>query len=109
MSGTVDVDPAVIDEIVRLCDVMLAELEKCAETAGKLSSTEGFGDFDSARQLAAGFARKAQGTPESAVERVDQFIEALTRLREAFASGGAAFREAEWEWARRLAAAAETA
>ncbi|WP_301850408.1 hypothetical protein [Rhodococcus pyridinivorans] len=49
-------------------------------------------------------ARKAMGTPESAHERVKQFIQALRKLRDAFATGGEAFLDTESDWARQLAA-----
>lgn len=81
---------------------MLTELEAARRTAESLTRTDGFGDFDSAQQLAAGYRRKAAGTPESAKERVEQFIDALTRLRDAFAGGGEAFLETEFDWARQL-------
>jgi len=94
----------VIDEIVAICNTMLAELEKAKEAVHDLSQTHGFGDFVSAQQLATGYARKAAGTPASARERIDQFIETLTSLRDAFASGGEAFLDAEFDWARQVQA-----
>ncbi|MEE2058494.1 hypothetical protein [Rhodococcus artemisiae] len=103
MSEFVRLEPHVIDEILAICDTVLAELDKAAEIAGFLGRAEGFGEFESAKQLAAGFARKGAGTPESAKERVEQFIVAFTHLRDAFASGGEAFLDAEFDWARRLA------
>lgn len=102
MNDFVRLEPEVIEEILRICDVMLRELEESANTATRLGRAEGFGDLESAKQLAAGFARKGAGTPESAVERVDQFIAALSKLRDAFASGGEAFLDTEFEWARQL-------
>ncbi|MEU5841713.1 hypothetical protein [Rhodococcus sp. NPDC047139] len=102
MPDFVRLEPDVVDEIVRICNVMLAELRSTRRTADGLSATHGFGDFDSAQQLAAGYRRKAAGTPESAKERVEQFIEALTQLRDAFATGGQAFLDTEFDWARQL-------
>ena len=104
MSEFVRLEPHVIDEIVGICNTVLAELEEARRISSRLDAAEGFGDFESAKQLAAGYARKGAGTPESARERVDQFIEALTQLRDAFASGGEAFLEAEFDWARKLQA-----
>ncbi|MFD6895141.1 hypothetical protein ACFWB0_11420 [Rhodococcus sp. NPDC060086] len=103
MSEFVRLEPHVIEEILAICDTVLAELDKAAEVTKNLGRAEGFGEFESARQLAAGFARKGAGTPESARERVDQFIVAFTNLRDAFASGGEAFLDAEFDWARQLA------
>lgn len=101
----VRLEPGVIDEIVAICNTMLDELTITRDIADGLSETHGFGDCESARQLAAGYARKASGTPESARERIDQFIATLTDLRDAFASGGEAFLDAEFDWARQLRSA----
>lgn len=103
MSEFVRLEPHVIDEILAICDTVLAELDRAAEVAKYLGKAEGFGEFESAKQLATGFGRKGAGTPESAKERVDQFIVAFTQLRDAFASGGEAFLEAEFDWVRQLA------
>ncbi|AHD23374.1 hypothetical protein MX572_07280 [Rhodococcus pyridinivorans] len=97
-------EPHVVSEILRVCKVMLVELDASKAMADNLTDTRGFGDFDSAQQLAAGYRRKAAGTPESARERVQQFIDALTHLRDAFATGGEAFLDTEADWARQLAA-----
>ncbi|MGI9209516.1 MAG: hypothetical protein ACR2I3_16295 [Rhodococcus sp. (in: high G+C Gram-positive bacteria)] len=102
MAEFVRLDPDVVDESVAICNTMLKELIATRETANRLLETRGFGDLESARQLADGYARKAAGTPESARERIDQFIATLTDLRDAFASGGEAFLEAEFDWARQL-------
>jgi len=106
MSDFTRLEPHVIDEIVRLCDVMLDDLRPTRRNVDALTATEGFGDFESAKQLAAGYRRKAAGTPESAKERVEQFIEALTELRDAFAAGGEVFLDTNSEWARRIGAIA---
>ncbi|MEE2031337.1 hypothetical protein [Rhodococcus chondri] len=100
-------EPHVIGEITAICKTMLDELDIAREIAQDLRRTEGFGDFESAKQLAAGYARKGAGTPESARERIDQFIENLTALRDAFASGGQAFIDANSDWAQRLRAMEE--
>ncbi|MBM7457554.1 hypothetical protein [Rhodococcus coprophilus] len=102
MSGFVRLDPPVIAEIVAICETMLAELERARVRAKNLVFTDGFGDLESARQLAAGYSRKAAGTPESARERIEQFIDTLTQLRDAFASGGEDFLDTQFDWARAL-------
>jgi hypothetical protein len=103
MSDFTRLEPHVIEEIVRICEEMLREFREAKEITSQLSNPQGFGDFDSAQQLAAGYRRKAAGTPESARERVEQFIDALTQLRDAFATGGEAFLDTEFDWARQLA------
>lgn len=95
-------EPHVIAEVVTLCDRMLAELTAAKDAAAKLGTRRDFGELESAKQLAAGFARKGRGTPESAYERTEQFIVALTNIRDAFATGGDAFLGADFDWARRL-------
>lgn len=105
MAEFVRLEPGVVDELVSICNTMLEELVATREAANRLNQTHGFGDCESARQLAAGFARKASGTPESARERIDQFIATLTDLRDAFATGGEAFLDAEFDWARQLRSA----
>lgn len=102
MAKSVRLEPHVIDEIVAICDTMLTELEEAARSAAGLVNAHGFGDLESARQLAAGYSRKAAGTPESARERIEQFIDTLTQLRDAFASGGEDFLDAQFDWARAL-------
>nr|WP_206040304.1 hypothetical protein [Rhodococcus sp. HNM0563] len=77
-------------------------MKDAQQLASRLGSADGFGEFHSAQQLAAGFSRKGAGTPESAYERVAQFIEALEQLRDAFASGGEAFLGTEFDWVRQL-------
>ena len=96
-------EPQVLDEILRICKVMLDEFDESRVTARKLLNVHGFGDLASAQQLADGYRRKAAGTPESAIERVEQFIGALTQLRDAFATGGEAFLDTESDWAHQLA------
>ncbi|APE08414.1 hypothetical protein BO226_03575 [Rhodococcus sp. 2G] len=103
-SGFTRLEPHVVNEILRICMVMLDEFDESQETARRLLNVEGFGDFASAQQLAAGYKRKASGTPESAVERIEQFTRALTQLRDAFATGGEVFLDTESDWARQLAA-----
>ncbi|MEU5841715.1 hypothetical protein [Rhodococcus sp. NPDC047139] len=102
MPNSVRLEPHVIEEILRVCEIMLAEFENSSRTASRLQATHGFGDFESAQQLAAGYRRKASGTPESAVERIEQFSKALKQLRDAFATGGEAFLDTEFDWARQL-------
>ncbi|WP_350247156.1 hypothetical protein RBB84_03385 [Rhodococcus sp. D-6] len=97
-------EPHVVAEILRICETMLDEFDQSYKHSFRLTDVHGFGDFDSAQQLAADYRRKAAGTPESARERMQQFIDALTQLRDAFATGGAAFLDTESDWARQLAA-----
>ncbi|AHD23367.1 hypothetical protein Y013_23550 [Rhodococcus pyridinivorans SB3094] len=104
MADYARLEPEVLTEILRICGVMISEMEAARKNANNLTRTDGFGDFESAQQLAAGYRRKAAGTPESAKERVEQFIDALTQLRDAFATGGEAFLDTESDWARQLAA-----
>ena len=102
MTEFVRLEPHVIDDLVAICDTMLAELRSARRATEKLIFTHGFGDLESVRQLAAGYNRKASGTPESDRERIEQFIDTLTQLRDAFAAGGEAFLDTQFDWARAL-------
>ena len=95
MSDFVRLETDVVDEIVRICNVMLVEFHQSKAATDSLLFVDGFGDFDSAQQHAAGYRRKDEGTPKTARERVDQFIDAHTRLRDAIATGGEAVLEPE--------------
>jgi len=55
----VKLDLAAIEELVGICDEIITELEAAQKRARSLADPKGFGDFESARQLAAGFGRKA--------------------------------------------------
>lgn len=102
MSRPLRLDPHTIDEIVALCDTMLATLSHAIDRSEDLTRAVSFGGFESAEQLRRGFLIKARGTPESAYERLTQFHEVLARMRETFAAGGQGFLDAEYDWARPL-------
>jgi len=101
----VKLDPAAIEELVGICNEIITELEVAREKTRYLAEPKGFGDFESARQLAAGFGRKAVGHPAAAYERFGQFIEAYSQLRDAIKGGGEAFLGEEFEFVRRLRSA----
>jgi len=102
MGDLVKLDPAAIDELVGICNTIIEQLRESQRLTETLAEPKGFGDFDSARQLAAGFGRKAMGTPASAYERLQQFIDAYAELRDAFAGGGEAFLTEQFEIAQRI-------
>lgn len=109
MAEFVRLNPDSMVEIIGICQSLLDQLEDAKILASDLGVTRHFGDLSSAKQLAAGFARKGRGTPESAYERIDQYIRALSTLRDAFASGGEAFLEADLDWLGRIQAEGEGA
>ncbi|AUM18696.1 MULTISPECIES: hypothetical protein [Rhodococcus] len=102
MNNPLRLDPHTIDEIVAVCDNLLAILRHAIDRTDELTAVGSFGGFESAEQLRRGFLIKARGTPESAYERLTQFHEVLTRMRETFAAGGQGFLDAEYDWVRRL-------
>lgn len=102
MAEKLRLDPQAIDEIVAVCDTMLRTLKDAAEEAGNLTDAPSFGGFASAEALRAGFVRKAQGTPESLYERLEQFYVVLKGMRDLFAAGGEGFLAAEYDWVQRL-------
>ncbi|MDV6295838.1 MULTISPECIES: hypothetical protein [Rhodococcus] len=102
MSEALRLDPHTIDEIVAICDTMLATLSDAIDNSEDLAKVGSFGGFESAEQLRQGFLTKARGTPESAYERLTQFHEVLSRMRDTFAAGGQGFLDADYDWARQL-------
>ncbi|AXY51421.1 hypothetical protein LZP97_03600 [Rhodococcus sp. DMF-1] len=102
MAEGLRLDPQTIEEIVAICDTMLATLHNAADQARVLADAPSFGGFTSAEELRAGFVRKARGTPESLYERLKEFEAVLTQMRNNFAAGGEAFLSAEYDWTVRL-------
>ncbi|QNG18195.1 hypothetical protein G4H71_02975 [Rhodococcus triatomae] len=82
-----------IEEIVGICDEMLAKLDQRIVDASELGSVSGFGGFESAQQLAEGYRRKGVDGPDSVLGRLVQFREAIEAMRAAFVGGGEAFAD----------------
>ncbi|MFD5810612.1 hypothetical protein [Rhodococcus aetherivorans] len=102
MSKPLRLDPQTIEEIVAICETMLANLRHAIDRTDELTAVGSFGGFESAEQLRQGFLTKARGTPTSAYERLTQFHEVLSRMRDTFAAGGQGFLDADYDWARQL-------
>lgn len=93
-------EPEAIDQCLKVCDQMLDMIDKSIKKADKLHFTDGFGGFRIGEQLAAGYAQKAV----TVVERLREYETVVLAMREAFASGGAAFADTDGQFAQAMAA-----
>jgi len=93
-------EPEAIDQCVSVCDEMLDMIDKSIQKADKLQNTDVFGGFRIGEQLSAGYAAKAV----TVVERLREYEVAVLAMREAFASGGAAFADTDGNFAKAMAA-----
>ncbi|QNG21602.1 hypothetical protein G4H71_09665 [Rhodococcus triatomae] len=84
-----------IEELVGICDGMLAKLDRRIMEASELGDVSGFGGFESAQQLAEGYRRKGVDGPDSVRHRLVQFRDAVEEMRTAFAAGGEAYGDQE--------------
>lgn len=87
-----------IDECVKACDELIDGLRVQQHQARSLQYLSGFGSLGSAQQLKAGFERKGH----ELYDRLEQFIEVATRMRDNFAAGGTGFEQMEQEFAQTL-------
>src|SRR5574340_307114 len=76
---------------VAACDEFIAELEQRASAIGDLRDRGGFGGFESARQLQAGFQRKAI----EARDRILEYKAVVEKMRETFRAADEAYRATE--------------
>jgi hypothetical protein len=88
-SGAVHYHPATARDCARHYDRLGAILLRHKATLAELEELGGFGGFDSARQLRAGFARKAA----EAHQLLDHFIAAAEQMRAAFLMSGGLLAE----------------
>ncbi|RVW03360.1 hypothetical protein EF834_09455 [Rhodococcus spongiicola] len=91
-------EPEAIEQCVRICDRMLDSLDDAIKEAQGLHNVGGFGDFQIAHQLAAGYTRKA----ETVDQRLRDYRAVILAMREAFAAGGEAFADTDGQLARAL-------
>ena len=97
MSGqkSLRLEEGTIEELVGICDGMLTKLDDRIWEASRLGLVSGFGGFESAQQLADGYRRKGVDGPDSVLQRLVQFREAVVAMRDAFAAGGEAYADRE--------------
>lgn len=93
MSGKLRLDAGAIEELTGLCQKVLDNLSKSISVADGLSVVEGFGGFDSSRQLQDGYRLKASGGDASIRERLDELTGAVMSVMEAIQAGGDAFAD----------------
>lgn len=88
MAGELWLADGVGVECAAACEELILELNNRAEAFLKLSDRGGFGGFESARQLEAGFQRKAI----EAHSRILEFRAVLERMQKTFLAADAAYR-----------------
>ena len=88
-------DEGAIEELVGMCDAILTNVRTAKGQARILNLAGGFGGFDSAKQLEAGYKRKAVDGEDSVQARLTEFEEAIIAMREAFEAGGDAYADQE--------------
>lgn len=91
VSGVVKYDPATALDCARHYDLLAATLTRQKTKLLELENIGGFGGFESAEQLRAGFTRKAG----AAHQVLDQFIAAAYQMKEAFLISGGLLTEAD--------------
>ncbi|OUS93466.1 hypothetical protein CA951_23670 [Rhodococcus sp. NCIMB 12038] len=95
MSKTLRLEDDAIEKCVGVCNTMLEQLDDAVMLADRLRFVSGFGGFDSAQELQAGYTRKFTGDGGSVHERLNQFRDAITLMRDTFLAGGDAFADAD--------------
>ncbi|MEU7632294.1 hypothetical protein AB0C34_20240 [Nocardia sp. NPDC049220] len=90
-AGTVQFDPAAARQCAEQYDRQADSLIHLRQRLESAAELDGFGGFDSAQQLRAGFSRKAG----DAAALLDHYIEAAHRMREAFLISGGLLEEAD--------------
>ncbi|QNG20186.1 hypothetical protein G4H71_13470 [Rhodococcus triatomae] len=88
-------DEGAIEELVGMCDAILANVRTAMRQAAGLNLAGGFGGFDSAKQLEAGYKRKGADGEDSVHARLAEFEEAIVAMRDAFEAGGDAYADQE--------------
>ncbi|MFF0492794.1 hypothetical protein ACWDSJ_14565 [Nocardia sp. NPDC003482] len=90
-SGTVRFDPAAARRCAELYDQQAEGFRYLQQRLESVAEPHGFGGFFSARQLQAGFGRKAR----DAAALLDQYIAAAYRMKEAFLLSAGLYEEAD--------------
>ncbi|MGO4616369.1 hypothetical protein AB4305_19030 [Nocardia sp. 2YAB30] len=90
-AGSVQFDPAAARQCAEQYDRQADRLIHLKLRLESASDLGGFGGFDSARQLQAGFGHKAR----DAAALLDHYIEAAYRMKEAFLISGGLLEEAD--------------
>ncbi|MBF6332340.1 hypothetical protein [Nocardia transvalensis] len=103
-SGHFLFDPQVVDEVVRVYDVLIEGLQNEMKNIQSIAYIGGFGGFPSTQQLAQGFSKKAN---EFAAV-LAHFIEGAMRLQEAYLISAGKITEAEAKNTQALQIIAQT-
>ncbi|GAB2675418.1 hypothetical protein ACWDYH_14285 [Nocardia goodfellowii] len=90
-AGTVKFDPAAARRCAEMYQHEADRLLHLKRRLAALAELHGFGGFDSARQLQAGFAAKSR----DAAELLDNYIEAAYAMQAAFLTSAGLYEEAD--------------
>ncbi|MQY26516.1 hypothetical protein [Nocardia aurantia] len=90
-TGTVRFDPAAARRCADLYDQQAGRLHHLQQRLGSVSTLDGFGGFDSAQQLQAGFGDKAR----AAAALLDRYIAAAYLMKQAFLLSAGLYDEAD--------------
>ncbi|WP_225728616.1 MULTISPECIES: hypothetical protein [unclassified Nocardia] len=90
-AGTIHFEEAAVREAVALYDRMITGLHAARERLQKATQASGFGGFESAQQLQAGFSNKAA----EGMIAINHLIEGAMRLQEAYLRAGNLITEAD--------------
>lgn len=102
--GHLTFDPDAVREVVRLYDLLIAQLTTERDRIKNAEHTEGFGVLQSGRELADGFAQKAT----DAYTTCGEFIEGALRLQEAYLLAAGLYEDADQKNAAAITIAAES-
>ncbi|WP_280496531.1 hypothetical protein [Nocardia farcinica] len=90
-TGTVRFDPEAARRCAQLYEQQADRLVHLRERLESVAHVQGFGGFESARQLQAGFGHKAR----DAAALLDHYIEAAYRMKEAYLISAGLYEEAD--------------
>lgn len=103
-AGSMHFDPDAVREAVRAYDQLIDGLRSVARKLEQGTQWSGFGGFQSAKELQAGFENKALG----GIHVLNQLIEGAYRLQEAYLRAGGLIAEADQTSATALQHHSET-
>ncbi|MEV6278581.1 hypothetical protein [Nocardia sp. NPDC051832] len=104
-AGHVKFDEAAVREVVRLYDVIIAQLTTQQREILKATQTEGFfGTLRSGQELASGFSNKAQ----EAYDTCSQFLQGIMRLQETYLRAAGLYEDADQKNAAAVRIATES-
>ncbi|MGA9871193.1 MAG: hypothetical protein WBQ44_08635 [Rhodococcus sp. (in: high G+C Gram-positive bacteria)] len=103
-AGSLSLDPAVARECDAACSAYLEKLTKHRTTASRLSTVEGYGDFESGKQLARLYASRMVGGENSMFNVLNGHIRVVQEMQAVFQKFFTHYEDAESVNASEIAA-----